>query len=69
MVNDPTNPFSRWFTDSTTPSQFIILKLTQPAIVETIKFGRCIKAHVSDLKKFQIFGGIDENNLSLLLSG
>jgi muskelin len=68
MVNNPSDQLSRWFTDSTTPAQFIILKLKSPSIVETIKFGKYIKAHVSDLKKFQIFGGSDENNLSLLLS-
>ncbi|CAB3257188.1 unnamed protein product [Arctia plantaginis] len=68
MVNNPYDQLSRWFIDSTTPSQFIMLKLKTPSIVESIKFGKYIKAHVSDLKKFQIFGGTDENNLSLLLS-
>lgn len=68
MVNNPTDQLSRWFTDSTTASQFIMLKLKSPSIVESIKFGKYIKAHVSDLKKFQILGGTDENNLSLLLS-
>lgn len=68
MVNNPSDQLSRWFTDSNTPSQFIMLKIKAPAIVETIKFGKYIKAHVSDLKKFQIFGGTDEHNLSLLLS-
>ncbi|XP_052743580.1 muskelin [Bicyclus anynana] len=68
MVNDPPDQLSRWFTDSTTPSQFIMLKLETPAIVESIMFGKYIKAHVSDLKKFQIFGGTDKNNLSLLLT-
>ncbi|KAL4704274.1 hypothetical protein ACJJTC_016292 [Scirpophaga incertulas] len=68
MVNNPSDQLSRWFTDSTTSSQYIMLKLKSPSIVETIKFGKYIKAHVSDLKKFQIFGGTDENNMSLLLS-
>ncbi|KAJ2948601.1 hypothetical protein O0L34_g7856 [Tuta absoluta] len=69
MVNNPSDQLSRWFTDSTTPHQYIMLKLKTPSVVETIKFGKFIKAHVSDLKKFEILGGIDENNLSLLLSG
>ncbi|CAH2089333.1 unnamed protein product [Euphydryas editha] len=69
MKNNPSDQLSRWFTDSTTPSQFIMLKLQKPSIVETIKFGKYIKAHVSDLKKFQILGGTEENNLSLLLTG
>ncbi|XP_063385695.1 muskelin [Cydia fagiglandana] len=68
MVNNPSDQLSRWFTDSNTPSQYIMLKIKGPAIVETIKFGKYIKAHVSDLKKFQILGGTDEHNLSVLLS-
>lgn len=68
MVNNPTDQLSRWFTDSNSPSQYIMLKLKSPSIVESIKFGKYIKAHVSDLKKFQIFGGAEENNLSLLLT-
>ncbi|KAF9424713.1 hypothetical protein HW555_000014 [Spodoptera exigua] len=68
MVNNPTDQLSRWFTDSNSPSQYIMLKLKSPSIVESIKFGKYIKAHVSDLKKFQIYGGAEENNLSLLLT-
>lgn len=68
MVNNPYDQLSRWFIDNTTTSQFIMLKLKTPCIVESIKFGKYIKAHVSDLKKFQVFGGTNENNLSLLLS-
>ncbi|CAH2042154.1 unnamed protein product, partial [Iphiclides podalirius] len=73
MVNNPSDQLSRWFTDSTNTAntllpQFIMLKLKSLSIVDTIKFGKYIKPHVSDLKKFQIFGGIDESNLSLLLS-
>ncbi|XP_022128529.2 muskelin [Pieris rapae] len=69
LVNNPSDQLSRWFTDSSTSSQFIVLKLDSPAIVETIKFGKYIKPHVSDLKKFQVYGGTDESNLSLLLTG
>ncbi|VVD05213.1 unnamed protein product [Leptidea sinapis] len=68
MVNKPSDQLSRWFTDSFTPSQFIMLKLESPALVEVIKFGKYMKPHVSDLKKFQVYGGTDENNLSLLLT-
>ncbi|XP_026491772.1 muskelin [Vanessa tameamea] len=69
MKNNPSDQLSRWFTDSSTPCQYIMLKLQTPCIVETIKFGKYIKAHVSDLKKFQILGGTDENHLSILLTG
>ncbi|KAL0820599.1 hypothetical protein ABMA28_006442 [Loxostege sticticalis] len=68
MVNNPSDQLSKWFTDCTTPYQYIMLKLKSPSIVETIKFGKYLKTQVSDLKKFQIFGGTDENNLSLLLT-
>lgn len=73
MVNNPSDQLSRWYTDSTNTAntltpQFIMLKLKSLSIVETIKFGKYIKPHVSDMKKFQVFGGIDESNLSLLLS-
>ncbi|XP_028163273.1 muskelin isoform X2 [Ostrinia furnacalis] len=68
MVNNPSDQLSKWFTDCTTPYQYIMLKLESPSIVETIQFGKYLKTQVSDLKKFQIFGGTDENNLSLLLT-
>ncbi|CAG9114457.1 unnamed protein product [Plutella xylostella] len=67
-VNNPTDQLSRWFTDSNTPSQYIMLKLTSPAIVETIMFGKYMKAHVSDLKRFKVLGGTDDRNMSELLS-
>ncbi|GBP55433.1 Muskelin [Eumeta japonica] len=69
MTNAPTDQLSRWFTDSDAPSQYIMLKLHSPAIVETITFGKYIKAHVSDLKKFQILGGTEDKNLSIILTG
>ncbi|XP_048483579.1 muskelin [Plutella xylostella] len=67
-VNNPTDQLSRWFTDSNTPSQYIMLKLTSPAVVETIMFGKYMKAHVSDLKRFKVLGGTDDRNMSELLS-
>ncbi|KPJ04033.1 Muskelin [Papilio xuthus] len=72
MVNNPSDQLSRWFTDSSNANmlqpQYIILKLKSLSIVDTIIFGKYLKPHVSDLKKFQVFGGTDENNFSLLLS-
>ncbi|KOB75367.1 putative Muskelin [Operophtera brumata] len=67
LQNTPGDLLSRWFTDSTSPNQYLILKLQTPAIVESITFGKYTKSHVSNLKKFQIFGGTRENNMSLLL--
>lgn len=67
LEEDSSNEISRWFTDSMDPDQYLILKLESPAIVETITFGKYMKAHVSDLKSFKILGGMEENNLTLLL--
>lgn len=58
---------SRWFTDEN-PNPYIMLKLESAAIVETIVFGKYMKAHVTDLKKVQILGGTEEHNLSELLT-
>ncbi|XP_062529883.1 muskelin isoform X2 [Bombyx mori] len=68
IVNQPSDPLSRWFTDCCVSPQFIVIKLDSPSIVETIKFGKYIKALVSDLKKFQVYGGTEDSNMSLLLT-
>ncbi|XP_068620110.1 muskelin [Battus philenor] len=73
LINNPCDQLSRWFTDATNSQnilhpQYLLLKLDSLAIVDTIKFGKYIKPHVSDLKKFHVFGGTDENNMSLLLA-
>ncbi|XP_072942576.1 muskelin [Epargyreus clarus] len=68
LIDKPLNTSSRWFTDSGPASQYLVLKLDTPAIVQTIKFGKYIKAHVSDLRKFQVYGGTEENTMSLILT-
>lgn len=47
--------------------QFLILKLTKPAIVKAITFGKYEKNHVCNLKKFKVFGGITEDHMIELL--
>lgn len=48
--------------------QFLVLKLERPAVVQSITFGKYEKTHVCNLKKFKVFGGMSEENMTELLS-
>ena len=48
-------------------SQYVTLKLKEPAILRTITFGKYEKTHVCNLKKFKVYGGLCEDNLIELL--
>ncbi|PKU31058.1 hypothetical protein llap_18638 [Limosa lapponica baueri] len=48
--------------------EYLILKLERPAIVQSITFGKYEKTHVCNLKKFKVFGGMNEENMTDLLS-
>lgn len=48
--------------------QYLILKLERPAIVLSITYGKYEKTHVCNLKKFKVFGGMSEENMTELLS-
>lgn len=65
----PSNQTSRWSSNTNTPPQFLVLKLQRPAIVRRIKFGKYEKTHVCNLKKFKIFGGLEEEHMVLLFEG
>lgn len=65
--NKATDQSSRWSCDSVNSPQFLILKLTEYAIVKSITFGKYEKTHVCNLKKFKIFGGLDDDNMIELL--
>lgn len=54
---------------NSTPTQFIMLKLSRPSIVKYIKFGKYEKSHVCNLKKFRIMGGMELNNLCQMFEG
>nr|XP_002130194.1 muskelin-like [Ciona intestinalis] len=69
LVNKPNRQSSRWSSGTNYPPQFLVLKLTEPAVVSSITFGKYEKTHVCNLKKFEIHGGMEENNLILLLQG
>ncbi|KAK7873640.1 hypothetical protein R5R35_009328 [Gryllus longicercus] len=61
---------SRWSSDTNNHPQFITLKLQRHSIVVSITFGKYEKTHVCNLKKFKVYGGLsDENMTELLESG
>lgn len=47
--------------------QFLILKLEKPAIVMSATFGKYEKAHVCNLRKFKIYGGLNDEHMTELL--
>ncbi|XP_064795776.1 muskelin isoform X3 [Oncorhynchus masou masou] len=49
-------------------SAYLMLKMERPAIVQSITFGKYEKTHVCNLKKFKVFGGMSEENMTELLS-
>lgn len=47
--------------------QYLTLKLQKHSIVESITFGKYEKTHVCNLRKFKVFGGLQDNNMIELL--
>ncbi|XP_037927046.1 muskelin [Hermetia illucens] len=69
LENCPDNQASRWSSNTNNPPQFLTLKLKRPAIVHKIMFGKFEKSHVCNLKKFRIYGGLEESRMVLLREG
>ncbi|XP_048579219.1 muskelin isoform X2 [Nematostella vectensis] len=70
LVDKPNDQSSRWSSASNYPPQFLTLKLCRPAVVKSITFGKYEKAHVCNLRKFKVYGGLhDEHMTELLESG
>jgi len=69
LVDRPSDQSSRWSSGSTDTPQYLTLKLERLAIAHTITFGKFEKSHVCNLKKFKVYGGVDEDNLIELLEG
>lgn len=67
MVDAPKDQSSRWSSHNNNPPQYLTLKLKRPSLVRYIHFGKFEKSHVCNLKKFRVFGGLDEDHLVLLL--
>uniref|UniRef100_A0A8C7HPE6 Muskelin 1, intracellular mediator containing kelch motifs n=1 Tax=Oncorhynchus kisutch TaxID=8019 RepID=A0A8C7HPE6_ONCKI len=68
LVDKPNDQSSRWSSESNYPPQYLMLKLERPSIVQSITFGKYEKTHVCNLKKFKVFGGMSEENMTELLS-
>lgn len=47
--------------------QFIVLELESPAILHQITFGKFDKAHICNLREFQVLGGMHPSNMMPLL--
>ncbi|XP_030373545.1 muskelin [Scaptodrosophila lebanonensis] len=69
LVDCPNDQTSRWSAYTNSPPQYLTLKLKRPAIVKKIKFGKFEKSHVCNIKKFRVFGGLDDEHMVLLLEG
>ncbi|KXS21272.1 hypothetical protein M427DRAFT_107508 [Gonapodya prolifera JEL478] len=55
-VSCPTDQASRWSSAAHNQSQYLLLKLNRPAIVDSITFGKYHKPHVCNLKEFRVLG-------------
>ena len=49
--------------------QFLILKLSKPTIVTSITFGKYEKSHLCNLRKLKIFGGLNLDYMTEVLTG
>ena len=47
--------------------QFLLLKLSKTAVVQSVTFGKYEKMHVCNVKKFMVCGGLSEDNMIELL--
>ncbi|KAF2367043.1 Muskelin N-terminal [Trinorchestia longiramus] len=69
LVDKPQDQTSRWSSDSHVPPQYLIMKLESAAIATSITFGKYEKSHVCNVKKLQVWGGLSEDHMMLLLDG
>lgn len=72
MEDKPQDQNSRWSSETYYPSQYIILKLEKPATVTKMTFGKYQQNHVCNLKKFKVFGSLNDDHehmMELLQSG
>jgi len=57
LEHKPHDQASRWSSASNDQNQFLVLGLREPALVETITFGKFYKNHVCNLREFKVFVG------------
>ncbi len=68
-VDRPSDQNSRWSSDTNGPGQFLTLRLPRAAVVSAATFGKFEKSHVCNLKRFKVYGGMDEEHMVELLDG
>jgi len=69
LEDRPHDQSSRWSSGNNFPPQFLILKLVRPAVVTSITFGKYERDHVCNLRKFKIYGGLNMEYMTELLTG
>lgn len=67
LVNKPNDQSSRWLSASNDKSQFVTVKLDSMSVVQHITFGKYHKVHVSNLKEFKVFGGVNPDDMMEIL--
>lgn len=67
LEDKPSDQASRWSSDTNNPPQYLVLRLERPAVVTSLSFGKYEKTHVCNLKRFQVFGGLEDDSLLELL--
>ncbi|KAF8513102.1 Muskelin N-terminus-domain-containing protein [Hysterangium stoloniferum] len=69
LVNNPTDPSSRWSGAIQTANhqQWLILELASPSLVRNIMFGKHYKEHPCNMKGFKVYVGRTIDSLSLVL--
>lgn len=55
IVENGSDPSSRWSTSATSLDQYIVLKLKQPAVLTTISFGKYCKIHVCNVRELKVY--------------
>eukprot|EP00127_Corallochytrium_limacisporum_P006525 Clim_evm56s229 gene=Clim_evmTU56s229 len=67
LVDRPVEQSSRWSSASTSQIQFVQLRLSKPALVRNVTFGKFHKQHVCNLKEFKVYGGLTKTNMREML--
>ncbi|KAG9508874.1 Muskelin [Fragariocoptes setiger] len=66
----PEDHLSRWSSETSHMPQYLVLKLDRVSIVTHIKFGKYYRNHICNLKRFRIYGGIEDSTpIELLEDG
>ncbi|CAO3610091.1 unnamed protein product [Cunninghamella echinulata] len=66
--NTPLDQISRWSSGSHDGTQYITLEFDKPVVASALLWGKFHRSHVCNVKEFKVYGGMDTNNMSELLS-